>query len=947
MHTVFKRVFAALLLAALLLCQPCLLSVPVAAEDAVMPLTEEGEDETIRPSVKASRFMSELFFGSDDSTHRVSGDSVVLPVGTGGHSVAYSTVVTPAVYDTPNNAVRLVLTNYSSATYLHVKYTYDTESGPFTETRRVDILPYSGRCVYPIRIDEADRLVSMTLVLPGCSGTSIVLHAMEAVRIWSETDGARGNVTSCTYHASTRTVTVKGSVFHDVMIAASSGVLGLFRLSPEQTIEDILGDPQAVPLVTSSLSIGFELQAVVTDVAARYARYAVLICMPDGTRLPLSYPTYATLPTTANKMISSRSDFKGIDTTLTSGAIDSNVGSAIVDVYLNRLENDRQSGYLYTVENEYFYFNRDYLAELDATVRSLSGAACRVYLRFLVEADDSSVICAVSPADTERAADPARYLSLRANDEDSLRYLHAYTTFLCSRYRGEAQGEIAGIIVGTRVDEAGIYNAAGELTLPEYVTLYGQAVNTVATAARGINGSLVTVVPVTDGWNAAVIGSEHRTDSYTAELFLESLAAYLSSYRGNRFSLMIESTHNPYGLSNTYFEPINTDGEDGPIPEELIPKLIAATQESTYVSSENITLLDTFLQQYITGYSALSDNYYFHWTPDKNTDGNALSTSYVYHYYRLFTDPRASAFFVSFRERELCGEVGEFSKIKYLVKYIDTPHGAPRTEFALDIFDASSWSAVIPDFNRSRTEQMTLLEGSFADYSADNVSGSYPLFDFSTANSTRGWYAGNYCKSLSVSSSERYGKTLDAEMLADLSTLAEYSDIAYRFDQPLILEYAPYITLSFAVDCAIDRDAVFEVKLVIGSDEGYMETKQVVKNGELVTVSLNAAQFAEISKVEYMRLSAKMVMGSDERFTLHLRNIKLDSREYDAASLQTLIDTSQLSNGNAFGMTDVRNHDPMLLIILGGAVLLCTAIVAMMLGHYQKYDSDSEEEGEE
>ena len=927
-----KRILSALMLVAVLSMSTTLLSLHTAAED-----TADIESAVSETAVAPSRFMGELFFGSDGTTHRVENGQIVLPVGAEKQSVAYSAALSPATYDTSSNAVRLILTNYSAASYIHVRYTYMTEQGTATETARVDMMPYSGRCVYPVRIEEADKLVSITFVLPGTEGSSIVLHAMETVRLWTDSMEDLGTINSCRYLEDTRTVKVKGSVYHDVMIAAGGGMLGLFRLAPEQTLADIVEDPTQMPLVTSALSIGFELQTAAVDVAARYARYAVLICLPDGTRLPLTAPAYATVSQSVAPTVSSRSDFKGIDTVLTSGAIDSNAGSAIVDVYLNRLENDRQSGYLYTVENEYFYFNREYLAELDTTVRSLSGAACRVYLRFLVEAGNSTAACAFAEAGQD-----AKYLSLRADDAEALRYLHAYTNFLCSRYNGEGQGEIAGIIVGSRVNESDLYNATTAPTLVEYIPIYGQALNVVATAAKSVDASLITVVPVSDSWNTTLIGQEYRMGRYSAELFAESLAAYLTATHANGFTLMIESDHNPYHLSNAYFEPVNTDGEEGPIPEELIPKLVAATQDSTYLSSENCGLLDTFLQRYLAEYSALSGNYFFHWTPDKNTDGNALSASYIYHYYRLFSDTRASAFFVSFREREQEGDLSVFSKIKYLVKYIDTPHGSMRTSFALDIFGVENWGQLIRDFSLEKVEQMTLLEGVFGEVEEDVTTGNYLLFDFNTSNSTRGWYAGNYCSSLTVSSSDRYGKTLDAVMMATPGTLAEYADIAYRFEPSLLLEYAPYITMTIAVD-SFDRDAVFEVKLVIGSDTGYMETKQVVRNGELVTISVNAAQFARIGRVGYIRICAKTVMGEDESFTLHVRDLTLDSREYDTATLQTLMEASRQARDPSKDQSSAMKQDPMLTVILGGSLVLATVIVALMLGHYQKNESDTEE----
>ncbi len=914
-------VISAWMLILILLCQSTLLSLPVAAEEG-----SSFWDWLVGTRADPS-FMGQVFYGSDGSFHQVDQDgNLVLPMGTDS-AVGYLADVAPVTYDIPNNAIRFVMTNYSDADHFRLQYTWRTQDGTETDNMRIQVEPYSGRCTYIVRLDVVDQLVDIMLTLPNIGGTSMVFHAMEAVNVFSEEPGEYGTLSDCIYSDTTKTVTVKGSVYHDVMIAAGGGQLGLFRLAPDQTMEQLINDPSTQPLVTSSLSIGFQLQTPAGDVSSRYARYAVLICMPDGTRLPLGYARYATARYPQARISGDRADFKGIDTTLTSGAIDSNVGSAIVDVYLNRLENDQQSGYLYTADDQYFYFNRAYLAELDATIRSLSGAACRVYLRFLVEGEDS-----------------VRYHALRTDSEESLRRLYAYTSFLCSRYQGGGQGEISGIILGSHVDRASLYHATAQLSLSEYVTMYGQALSLVSLAAGDIDPSLAMIVPVSNGWNADSIGSATLSGDYLPELFLESLAAYLTSCGARGFYPMIESSHNPYGLDNAYFEPINTDGDDS-LLEGQTRKLTAADQSSPYLSSENIILLDNYLKQYCARYPVLSNFYLFHWTPDADTGGNALSASYIYHYYRLFADPQAVAFFVSFRDKELAGNMTEFSKIKYLVKYIDTPGGIERTAFALDIFKAPHWNALVLNFDQEATEHMTMIDGVFREYDEAGVVGSYPLFDFTTANSVRGWYAGNYCQKLSVVTSERYGKTLDAVMRADLSTLAEYSDIAYEFDSPMTLQYSDALRLTVSVDSPLDEGSVFEVKLVVGSNEGYLEAKQVVKNGETVTLTLDSAAFAAVSDMEYLRLSAKTVMGSDETFTLHLHSLSLDSQEHDTAVLAAIVKAAARGDYST-GADDEKKTNYVLPIITVSAALVGTLMVAMVLGHYQKNDHDREGEDE-
>lgn len=956
MPHVKKRAPLAIFLMLLVVAQLCLLSFPAAA-------TETGAGNDIATDVatdtdmsvpdvppddgdgdRASAFMGELFFAQGGETFRVTDGELNLPFGTGGQEVQYTAAVVPAVYETPNNAIRLVLTNFSSASYLHVKYTYVDETGPHTATHRVELSTYSTRSTCILRTPHADRLVNLTLILPSAARGMLSLYAMESIRVWTTDTEENGTIQSCTYDVDDKSVTVKGSVHHDVMIRATGGTLGLFRLAAGQTVAELAADADAEPLAESAISIGFQLRAAAGDVSARLAQYAVLICMPDGTRVPLADPQYALSDESLTRTAApaTRNDFKGIDTTLTAGAIDANVGSAIVDVYLNRLENERQSGYLYTVENQYFYFDRAYLAELDAAVRSLSGSSCRVYLRFLTEKDGTAQPFAVSDLSQ---TDSARYGALRADDDEAMRYLYAYTSFLCARYNDTDKGDIAGIIIGSRVDQAAYYNDAGALTLAEYTALYGQTLSVIAATATDISPDLHMIVPVSDGWNYGEIGQTYRTGLYTTELFVESLAAYVTAHGGGHFSLMLESVHNPYGLDNAYFEPINTDGLDDIPEEELRRPLTAAAYSASYVCSDNIKLLDMYLDQYSMHYPSLSDSYFYHWTPDEQTSGNALSASYVYHYYRLFHDSRTQAFFVSFRDKEAVGNTVEFSKIKYLVKYIDTPGGSARTSFALDIFGVSDWSQLISGMNRDYVEHMTLVESSFTLGADTGAVGSYSLFDFAAANSTRGWYAGNHCQSLVLANSDVYGRTLDAVMTADQSTLADYSDIAYTFEHPEILFHAPLMTVTLAVDCENDPSAVFEVKLVLGSEEGCLEAKQVVRNGETVVLTLDTAQFEWVTRTEYLRLSVKTVMGEDAQFTVHLSGITLNSREHDNETLAGLYAAIQrVARGEGMFLTvDTDDGNTLFLLLLLGVAVLCTLIVVLMLGHYQRNSADGED----
>ena len=61
----------------------------------------------------------------------------------------------------------------------------------------------------------------------------------------------------------------------------------------------------------------------------------------------------------------------------------------MIDVYLDRLEDGRHSGYLQTVGGMSFYYNREYVDDLDRRIRSASVAGSSVWLRLLVSPTDT------------------------------------------------------------------------------------------------------------------------------------------------------------------------------------------------------------------------------------------------------------------------------------------------------------------------------------------------------------------------------------------------------------------------------------------------------------------------------------------------------------------------------------------------------------------------------
>lgn len=371
--------------------------------------------------------------------------------------------------------------------------------------------------------------------------------------------GDYGTVTSCTYDPARSIVTVSGTVNHKVLTSSADADIAVFRVMPWENGEDVIHGSQ--PLSEKPISIKFDFSVPCPEVIDRLCMYAVALIMPDGERKLMTAPRYPDCTSVSASSI----DFKGISTVIAADAVEYGAESIVIDVFLDKLESGKQSGYLYSIDDYIFYFDRAYIDSLDVLVGSCYAAGTDVIMRFLVSPPIVEPGAAgkeyeireygeVTDGDeTEADAIPAlpKYSAISIKNTEETVRLYAYTDYLVSRYSGSSNGKISGIIIGRGADDPRIYNhsyAFGSL----YYNLYASAaaVIGIASGKNSSGGKIALIIPVTDR-----IGCGEYENSYD---FLDYVCDYLSSRTTLTYTVMLESTSNPYGLYDEYF----SDSED-------------------------------------------------------------------------------------------------------------------------------------------------------------------------------------------------------------------------------------------------------------------------------------------------------------------------------------------------------------------------------------------------
>ncbi len=504
-----------------------------------------------------------------------------------------------------------------------------------------------------------------------------------------------GSITECDVDIKNETVKVAGSIKHSVLVENRSGKIALYRFAPWDDVESLIKN--SVPLATVPMSIRFEFKVQCKSVLDRLSLYAVAVIDGNGAVNLICDPEYSDMRTADT----SNTGFKGIATSNISPAIAAHPGSTVIDVYLDKLDNGKKSGFIFKADGDLFYFDRNTIEELDKKVLSYTSSGCDIFFRFLISPTANGLpFC--NNGDTW-----ATNKCITVDNSHALNAVYSITYFLISRYDGGNYGKVDGIILGRGADLPVKYNYAVVIS-EKYSDVYARSLSVIGLAAAEAAGenNISLVVPVGDSLTAD--GNVYAGD------FLRSVSEYMTTRTNLTFTVMCESTHNPYKLTDktaapeidetasdevtdipfdettacsevavettslaneTVLEETTSAPENVPEPETsqvitdyvfeetseytddageytqgddetdtvdtpIIPErpMPTVTQNSDgYFCTDNIDIFTRMFNKLKKDYSAVNDGFAWCWYPDDETVSGALCASYAYNYMKLVT----------------------------------------------------------------------------------------------------------------------------------------------------------------------------------------------------------------------------------------------------------------------------------------------------------------------
>ncbi len=839
---------------------------------------------------EAKYFIFDTLLDENDTEHSVVGAQLTLPLG----DASAFTVEQPEMLSSQSNAFYISLQNNSNASKIRVAYTYKVQGGTEIEIVEGEISRDAAvqKLTLPAaHLDAQIEEIVITFHADEAVSGSAVLYAFFDISTYIGNDQSEITLSRCHYNEEENALEIQGSLSYAATVRYEGETLALFALSEGEDIH-LSGK---TPLARTDVSFNFSFQIPISRNDELFQRYVVAAITSAGERVPLCTPTYPSMPLAASAKVPG---FKGYHSQDFSRVMDNIPDTGVVDVYLDRLFGTQHGGVLYEGEYEYYYFDQAYVEEIEHRVKNLDGQGTSVYLRLLIGNSRDTL----SFADDAPAGVTNRLAVLR--NETAQRELYAMIDFLASRFQGS--DAVRGVILGRSADLVSQYSYCDSVTLAQYTSFYAATLNLISGAARRHLPALRVIVPVSDRvWEGSASSLQESKDFYTA-LFLPSLLAALEAQilEPQAFGLMLENS--------TLSERVG--GSD--------PSHIGIDRLETFLND---------LARSAAQYSCLDTHILFSWAPDTATDAATLHADYLLKYTVLLQNERVYTFLLDFSAAEERDLPSGAQSIDYLARYINTDRVTDAAQLALSTLGVQSLTQLYANAAQMNKRQVLRTELTTDGYqSAAQIKGSFALWRFSSADDTLGWYEGTAARTFTISSANQTAHTL----VAHFEETDGYGEIAYHFDEPVDLSFAPLWNMPISVTGKAGTR--YEVQLRLIADSAVTYASAVLEEGQSGQLYLDlSANPSVLRNLRAIRVMARPLDGTSEEFALHFGGMTVQSAELEDKELSERVSAIWQNRAGEGDAEPARDY-AVPLMISGSVALISVGVCAVLIILYRR-----------
>lgn len=795
---------------------------------------------------------------------------------------------------TKNNALQLVIENRSSCTELLLEYVWHGADGEeHSGSCSLQIAPQSEKTVYYAYIDEVDEIEQLRIECKDVKSGQLSVYRIARASYYRQLAQTHGSITACTYDPTLQTVTVQGTVRTDSVVDFSGGSILLYRLLPFETLQQML-ERNPLPLHTNNMSNRFTFTVDAPVFLEANARYAVALKDKYGNTVPMAEPTVAihrAASSYAGNGAAALPDFKGVYAEDSAVAQRVYAGTAMVDVYLNRLFAAEDSSVeAYEFDGAYYSFDRQYIDALLKQTEPLLAIGMKLTLRLLIEPDARGYALPFTVDASDTTVD-GQYLGILLQTAEAQRAYGAALSYLFAKYGEVGDALPTGIVPGMGLDTTTSFDV-GTQSLRDYLLNTALLLALTKNAVAAYSPETRVYLSLTDTPQGEAQGI------CSSETLLEGVCRMLEDLGcgDDFFALMLENHRAPFGLNADILQ----NGIEG--------VQAAMYYEQSTGATKNIPTVESLLSG-VAGYECVANTGTVVWTPPADCTGLALSLSYAYLYHLYFGNRAVDGFTVHITQDSDAETV-----LATLIAGIDTNAAAEVTAFALPYFGLSKWSVLSGKTTQSRTVYECTLE----ELDRQTYAGSYEYWNFTSALGTLGWNAGFDCESLSMDGGSRFGRVLLAEMSG-----RGCGALTYSFAVPEKFSVCDAVSATLAVTDKNGNPVDAKVSVTLFGDNFRMVGSAVVRSGEMETLAMTGRMLKNTGACHSVLITVEPISTQVETVRLYMMQIEGWSKDQDADALRESILASRESvDADAGGTKDEQRFVPLLAF---AALLLTTA----------------------
>ncbi len=347
------------------------------------------------------------------------------------------------------------------------------------------------------------------------------------------------------------------------------------------------------------------------------------------------------------------------------------VNHSVVNVLLDKLAGG--SSYPYNYNGKTYYFNGNYIWELDRDIRQLGSADINTTAVLLMRYTGASADL-IYPGGRVSGHS---YYGLNMVDPDARDELAAMFTFLAEHYSND-EFRVYNWILGNEVGNYTKWNYCGGLSFDEYVANYAESFRVLYNCTRSVYSNSHCLISLDHCWNFT------RSGAYTSREMLDAFAKEIEEHGDIEWWVAYHAYSEP--LTNTRFW--NTTAR------------VVDSLDSKMITIMNLKLLtdyvaDTYGEEHKF---ILSENGF------SSSSGEEIQAAAIAYAYRLAEANDMVDSLIIHRHTDASAEMGEglyfglrnssgVQKRSWTV-YQNMDRNSSSTDFALDIIGGTSWKAL-------------------------------------------------------------------------------------------------------------------------------------------------------------------------------------------------------------------------------------------------------------